>query len=515
MPPIAAESDPQSTRALKPVTASANATTSVAVPVRPCAALTSADLQRGDLTGRRLGPYELGERIGQGGMGQVFLARHQALGKQFAIKFLAGSIQRNPEAERRFQEEITSLGKLQHPNILNAVDAGRAGDVHYLVTEYVDGQDLAELVTEHGPLNPARACDFIRQAANGLACAHALGFVHRDIKPSNLMIDAHGTLRLLDFGLVRNQQDTDGLTSAGQLLGTIDFLSPEQAADGRSADARSDLYSIGCTLLFLLTGKPPFSGDQFASVAAKIHGHLFVTPPALTDSENSKTRGLIPAELLEILHRLLNKNPADRFQSARELIEALDRQTDECLERRLPAGYRPTSQPSRKRSAMLRTWGKRLSITVVALLALLTAGPLRSVHRAARISEDAAIVRAPVPGSASDVKTELENSNDAPSPAVVAEPTLVPPDEPESLPEAVVDVETQTVSADSTTSENQSEADAGISQDSESDPGDAAVTSEFRSAGNVSARRMELPGKLLSGKAGGLLRSGRQKSQEE
>jgi serine/threonine-protein kinase len=160
-------------------------------------------------------------------MGQVFLARHEALSKQVAMKFLAGDILQNPDAEHRFEEEITSLGKLQHPNILSAVDAGRAGEVRYLVTEYVDGKNLARLVSEEGPLHPARARNFLRQAAAGLACAHAHGFIHRDIKPSNLIVDAHGTLRLLDFGLVRNQQDSDGLTNAGQLLGTIDFLSPE------------------------------------------------------------------------------------------------------------------------------------------------------------------------------------------------------------------------------------------------------------------------------------------------
>ena len=531
MPPISAEPDPQSTRALKPV-ADSSGRISVAAEHRSFALVTLADLQRGDLTGLRLGHYELGKRVGHGGMGQVFLARHQALGKQFAIKFLAGDILQNPDAERRFQEEITSLGKLQHPNILSAVDAGRAGEVHYLVTEYVDGKDLARLVAEEGPLHPARARDFLRQAAAGLACAHAHGFIHRDIKPSNLIVDAHGTLRLLDFGLVRNLQESDGLTNAGQLLGTIDFLSPEQAADGRSADFRSDLYSVGCTLLFLLTGRPPFSGEKFASVAARIHGHLFMTPPALCEM-HGETNCAIPEELSRILHRLLSKNPADRFQSANELIETLDGH-------RIPSSVDSGNVDSHPPTLV---WSKRMGMSAVAALTLLVVGPLRNVAKEFRASENATITQAsaltmetvsvdsgqlpedqPAMNASSIVsihepEKSLETTNGQPS----TEQNASIPSRSEATDESASERGLSTPEApDNPTVHSIDEVSEHVAEAEQQSPpsvgtatSDAAETAEFQAAGNVNARRMELPGKLLSGKASGLLRSGRNRSQGE
>ncbi len=280
--------------------------------------VTVADLDRKDLGGFRLGSFELGSRIGHGGMGQVFQAKHTSLGKTFAIKFLAAEVLTNSEAKHRFQEEIASLGQLQHPNIVSAVDAGVLGGVCFLATEYVDGVDLGRHVSEHGPLPFHQTLGLVKQVAAGLAHAHSYGFIHRDIKPSNIILDSHGTVRILDFGLVRKQEQADGLTSAGQLLGTIDFLSPEQAADGRIADCRSDLYSLGCTILFLLTGRLPFSGEQFASSASKIHGHMFSIPPAL-EVESPE----IPKAFRALLLRLTAKRPSDRFQSAEELIHAL------------------------------------------------------------------------------------------------------------------------------------------------------------------------------------------------
>jgi serine/threonine protein kinase len=286
--------------------------------------LTAADLNRPDLTGLRLGHYVLGQRIGSGGMGQVFVGKHETLGKQFAMKFMAEPARTSSEGTHRFQLEIESLGRLSHPNIVSAVDAGFANGVHYLVTELVTGKDLSQVVANDGPLKEQQVCDILLQVAAGLAHAHAHGFVHRDIKPSNLIVDEHGAVRILDFGLVRSQQQSADMTCPGLLMGTIDFLSPEQAADGRMADHRSDLYSLGCTLLFLLTGKVPYSGDQFCSMPAKIHGHLFLEPPALSNGELR-----VSSRMQLVLARLLQKRPEDRFQSANAVVEFL--KTDDSL----------------------------------------------------------------------------------------------------------------------------------------------------------------------------------------
>jgi serine/threonine protein kinase len=314
---------PESTRAFKPPRESAldgavRANSAALQSQSSHPSLTAADLNCTDLTGLRLGHYVLGPRIGSGGMGQVFVGKHETLGKQFAMKFMAEPARTSSEGAHRFQLEIESLGRLSHPNIVSAVDAGCVNGVHYLVTERVAGQDLSHVVADDGPLSEEQVCDILLQVAAGLAHAHSHGFVHRDIKPSNLIVDEHGVVRILDFGLVRSQQHSTDVTSPGLLMGTIDFLSPEQAADGRMADHRSDLYSLGCTLLFLLTGKVPYSGDQFCSMPAKIHGHLFLEPPALSNGELQ-----VSSRMQLVLARLLQKRPEDRFQSANEVVEFL------------------------------------------------------------------------------------------------------------------------------------------------------------------------------------------------
>lgn len=326
-------SSPQATRAFRPRAQSADHAAGqgpaiIATDERRHTAsddlklVTAADLNHDDLTGFCISNYKLGQRVGGGGMGQVFFAHHATLGKPFAIKFMTDEVRNCTEGGQRFQQEVASLGQLRHPNIVSAVDAGTAGTLQYLVTELIEGTDLSQLVHRDGALRETQARDIIIQAARGLSHAHQLGFVHRDIKPSNLILDKHGVVRLLDFGLVRNQSGTDDLTSPGQLLGTVDFLSPEQAADGRIADHRSDLYGLGCTLLFLLTGHTPFYGDQYSSMASRIHGHLFAEPTALKLLSPN-----ITANLRQCLSRLLAKNPHDRFQSADEFIAALNGST--------------------------------------------------------------------------------------------------------------------------------------------------------------------------------------------
>ena len=318
---------PDSTRAFKPPRETAldgavraNGPASQSASSLP--SLTVADLNRTDLTGLRLGHYVLGPRIGSGGMGQVFIGKHETLGKQFALKFMAEPARMSSDGTHRFQLEVESLGRLNHPNIVSAVDAGCFNGVHFLVTELVTGNDLSQVVATTGPLGEERVCRILLQVAAGLSHAHSQGFVHRDIKPSNLIVDEHGVARILDFGLVRSQQHSTDMTCPGLLMGTIDFLSPEQAADGRMADHRSDLYSLGCTLVYLLTGKVPYSGDQFCSMPAKIHGHLFLEPAALSNGELR-----VSSRMQTVLARLLQKRPDDRFQSANEVMEFLKSDT--------------------------------------------------------------------------------------------------------------------------------------------------------------------------------------------
>lgn len=255
-------------------------------------------------------------------MGQVFAASHETLGRSFAIKFLTAGLSSSQEASRRFQEEIRSLGKMQHPNIVSAVDAGAKNGIHYLVTDFVAGRTLADVVASEGPQEEQRVIEFARQVAAGLAHAHRHGFVHRDIKPTNLMVDESGIVRILDFGIARHTSGTSSLTADGQMLGTAEFLAPEQAADAQSVDGRSDLYSLGGTLLFLLTGETPFPKSSHPTFASQIHAHLFETPPVLKHAPPEWS-----PRLLELLSGLLARNPDERFPNAEAVVEFLSGQS--------------------------------------------------------------------------------------------------------------------------------------------------------------------------------------------
>src|SRR5262249_25645688 len=208
--------------------------------------------------GERLGQYQILGKLGKGGVGAVFKARHTELGKVVALKMLRD--ERPDEVTiARFKNEIRAVGRLDHPNIVVAHDAGQAGGVHFLVMEYVDGMDLARLMERRGRLSPADACEVIQQAAVGLQHAYERGLVHRDVKPSNIMLARDGRVRLLDLGLARSFGDSpaDALTAQGMMLGTADYLAPEQWDHPHGADTRADIYSLGCTLYHLLVGKAP------------------------------------------------------------------------------------------------------------------------------------------------------------------------------------------------------------------------------------------------------------------
>ncbi len=272
--------------------------------------------------GSKLGPYELVRKLGQGGMGAVYEARHQKLGKTFALKVLPGGFASNQAALTRFEREMQAIGKLDHPHIIKATDADEWQGTHYLVMEYVEGTDLSELVKARGPLSVRDACKAIRQAAMGLEHAHEHGLVHRDIKPSNLFVTKSGQIKLLDLGLARLGDDGEhqrGLTTVGQVLGTPDYMAPEQWDDTHSVDARADLYSLGCTLFFVLTGRAPYADVTKSSLLQLMKAHVEGAIPNLTD-----IRLDVPAELNAVFVRLLAKNADDRYANAGEVIAALE-----------------------------------------------------------------------------------------------------------------------------------------------------------------------------------------------
>jgi serine/threonine-protein kinase len=266
-----------------------------------------------------LGDYVLLDLLGEGGMGQVFKARHRVMHRIVALKVIRKDRLINESAVNRFHQEIRSAAKLLHPNIIIAHDARTVGDTHFFVMEYVEGTDLARLVREKGPLAAERAGDYIVQAALGLQHAHEQQLIHRDIKPSNLLLSNQGVVKLLDMGLARiNLDDGDEhtpLTETGAVMGTPDFMSPEQARDSRAVDIRSDIYSLGCTLYFLLSGQSPVAGG---SMLEKLYRHAHEDPMPV-----DRVAPGVPCGLALVVRKMLAKRPDDRYQSPADVAEAL------------------------------------------------------------------------------------------------------------------------------------------------------------------------------------------------
>ena len=277
-------------------------------------------LLAGKTDGFQLGQYRILDELGRGGMGRVYKAVHLAMGRFVALKMISPALTQTERARELFQREVRAAGRLHHPNIVTFYDAQVAGDRCYLVMEFVDGPNLSQLVREQGPLPVEQACEYIRQAAVGLEYAHAQGLIHRDIKPSNLLVQQTTTgpqVKMLDFGL---SLATAGDTPAGgqtpnTVLGTPDYVSPEQIKSQHEVDGRSDLYSLGCTFYYLLTGEPPFPGG---TPLEKVIRHQQDAPVSV-----QTRRPDVPEPVAAIVHKLLAKNPKWRYQKAGELAAEL------------------------------------------------------------------------------------------------------------------------------------------------------------------------------------------------
>ncbi len=278
----------------------------------------SEKLMAGKYKGFFLGKYKLLGHIGTGGMSSVFLAEHVRMAHKRAIKVLPKKRVADASYLARFQLEAKAIASLNHPNIVGAYDIDNEGDVHYIVMEYVDGLDMQALVKRDGPLDFGVAADLLSQAADGLHHAHGKGVVHRDVKPANLLIDQEGRVRLLDMGLALvAAQDDESLTVANNenVLGTADYLAPEQALNSHTVDHRADIYGLGCTMYFLLTGRPPFSDGTLAQRIAK---HQNEMPDSI-----KKHRPDCPGELEGIVWKMIQKDAKYRYQSAADVSEAL------------------------------------------------------------------------------------------------------------------------------------------------------------------------------------------------
>ncbi len=271
--------------------------------------------------------YRVLEQIGKGGMGDVYKAEHRLMQRTVALKVINQDLVENSQAVERFRREVRAAASLSHPSIVSAYDAEQAGDAHFLAMEYVEGTNLAEVVKQRGPLSIEDACRFVRQAAFGLQHAHERGMIHRDIKPHNLMLTDDGTVKILDFGLASLTAEVvvpdetkplrGELTTLSTIIGTPDYISPEQATNAHRADTRSDLYSLGATLYFLLAGRPPLTKGN---VTEKLAGHAVFEPEPIQNIRDD-----VPNELAQAVHRLLARDPDERFQSAAEVAETLER----------------------------------------------------------------------------------------------------------------------------------------------------------------------------------------------
>lgn len=380
-------------------------------------------LLKGKYKGFTLGNYRILERIGRGGMGTVYLAEHKVMRHRVAVKVMPPAQAENPTARERFYREARAAAMLSHPNLVRAHDIDCAAGMHYLVMEYVDGATLAELVARQGPLSADRAAHYVGQAAIGLQYAHeTAGMVHRDIKPGNLLVDRNGTVKILDMGLARIgalsifDAKADSITrnyNDKSILGTADYIAPEQAVNSQSADIRADIYSLGATFYFLLTGQPPF---PTGSVTQKLMWHQMREPAPLR-----QFRSDLPREITDLVGRMMSKTPELRPQQPCEVVEVLlpwiesdmPPPTEEEIPRLCPAAQGLTAGSVSKSSINL---GARVARN----------GSLSSINLAARTAGAAkASAETPVDESPSGLRAALSEARLTPAAAPPKRTSLI------------------------------------------------------------------------------------------
>lgn len=283
------------------------------------------NLYQGRGKGLILGEYLILDKIGAGAMGKVYKAKHRRMHRIVAVKVLPPHVSAMPRIIDRFFREVQVAARLTHPNVVAAYDSGETHGLHYLVMEYVEGQDLLAYADVHAPLAVATAVELLRQSAEGLAYAHEQNIVHRDVKPSNILVTADGQAKILDLGLARiTEEDATStsetqnvLTVEGEVMGTPDYMSPEQSCDTHAADHRADIYALGCSLYRILVGRIPYPGD---TPVQKVMAHHDRPIPSLRES-----RPDVPAELEALYQKMMAKSPADRPQATREVADELAR----------------------------------------------------------------------------------------------------------------------------------------------------------------------------------------------
>jgi len=269
-----------------------------------------------NLIGTKLDDYQIMRRLGRGGMADVYVAMHQTLERQVALKVLRRQLASDASYVERFRREARAAAKLNHPNIVHVYEVGRSQEYHYIAQELIDGGNLKDEVERSGPLTPDAAVEVLRAVSSALVAAHQAGITHRDIKPENILRSQRGEIKVADFGLARVGTGND-LTQVGLTMGTPRYMSPEQV-QGKTADSRSDLYSLGCTMYFLLSGRPPFEADDALAIAVQ-HMHETAAPLAKTRGRND-----MPDWLIAIISRLMSKAPTDRFGSASQILSAIE-----------------------------------------------------------------------------------------------------------------------------------------------------------------------------------------------
>nr|MBA2313650.1 Stk1 family PASTA domain-containing Ser/Thr kinase [Actinomycetota bacterium] len=262
--------------------------------------------------------YAVIERAGSGGMAEVYRARDELLGREVALKVLSERLSGDNSFVERFRREAQAAANLSHPNIVSLYDYGADGGTYFIVMEYIDGKSLSDIISTEAPLMPERAADIAAEAAGALDRAHSSGLVHRDIKPGNIMISSAGQTKVTDFGIARalSRDGDQTMTQTGMVIGTAAYLSPEQA-QGNPVDARSDVYSLGCVLHEMVTGRPPFSGDTPLSIAYKHVREPLAAPSTINPD--------VPSELDAIVMKAMAKNPDNRYASALEMKQDLER----------------------------------------------------------------------------------------------------------------------------------------------------------------------------------------------